>query len=478
MLITTTNTTTADHYQNNNNTEQQNAAEVTSSLYKTIDTIIYLLSNTIPIRINQFYKVTTTIDNNNTGLNNCGISGSDSTLLKRLYLIKCEYRAPIRCFFEAHATLQRAPRLELLHEYLTLHDNNSNIENINLEQKIMDAENKLSIILKNELLVNALKYEQECEIYEIEMAKMLYPFTELARYVDMKKGKIVSCPPFINDDDLPLYRELLRRLKLILTRKVGQETSTGIRPILLDLQGSSRDYSPLSISPFTNNMSTKNTATSLSSLFLLSPKNKNYDNQLMNQRLQSFTNQLDIVTQAIKQQQNNKKDNNSNSGNSLFIISTNNNEQLELEIPSNIIRDCMTNLDSEMFIALYNDWYTMIQQQHKLVFNNNNDNKNNINDISEELRKAEIEVSIAKTTSITSLMNVKSRIEACEKDRTYKYTICQHLLKDICKREMNLDLDLMLPDKDYCLELPDVMDLNLNYSGIFGSILLAHGDLP
>ena len=43
---------------------------------------------------------------------------------------------------------------------------------------------------------------------------------------------------------------------------------------------------------------------------------------------------------------------------------------------------------------------------------------------------------------------------------------------------MNLNLDLMLPDKDYCLELPDVMDLNLNYSGIFGSILLAHGDLP
>ena len=147
--------------------------------------------------------------------------------------------------------MQRAPRLELAQAYLTLLQDNN--ENNVMEREIIEAENKLSSILKNDLLINAVKYEQECEIYEIEMGKMSYSFSELARCIDVKKGKTISCPPLIDDDDLPLYRELLRRLKLILTRKVCQETSTGMRLILLDLQGLSREYSPLSILPFTNN---------------------------------------------------------------------------------------------------------------------------------------------------------------------------------------------------------------------------------
>ena len=63
-------------------------------------------------------------------------------------MIKCEHRVPVRCFIEVHATSQQARRLELSHEYLTLHDNNSGVENINLEHNIMDAENKLLTMLK------------------------------------------------------------------------------------------------------------------------------------------------------------------------------------------------------------------------------------------------------------------------------------------------------------------------------------------
>ena len=82
--------------------EQPNASEMTSlsSLYKTKDAMIYLVSNSIPIRINLFHKVTTTIDNTTTtttaGLNNNHYyCGSDSILLKRLHMMKYEFRAPM-----------------------------------------------------------------------------------------------------------------------------------------------------------------------------------------------------------------------------------------------------------------------------------------------------------------------------------------------------------------------------------------------
>ena len=90
MLITTTtnNTTTADHCQNNNNAGKQNPADLPPSSHKPIDTIMCLLSNPMHVRINQFYKSTTT-DNDNLDMSDCdiGITGSDSTLLTTLRAI-------------------------------------------------------------------------------------------------------------------------------------------------------------------------------------------------------------------------------------------------------------------------------------------------------------------------------------------------------------------------------------------------------
>ena len=70
------------------------------------------------------------------------------------------------------------------------------------------------------------------------MAKALYSFSELARYLDNKRAHIVGANVAC---DLILLQETLRRLKGLLCRKSGPDSSTGIRPIFLDLQGVPRD---------------------------------------------------------------------------------------------------------------------------------------------------------------------------------------------------------------------------------------------
>ena len=85
-----------------------------------------------------------------------------------------------------------------------------------------------------------------------------------------------------------------------------------------------------------------------------------------------------MAKQAIKKNQNNKKINKSDVGDSLLVTSTNNVEQLELETLLNAARDCVANLDSEIFFASYDDCHAMTHQQRELAFNNNDDSKSRI----------------------------------------------------------------------------------------------------
>jgi len=375
-----------------------------ASLQNITDAIMDLMTKTLPARLVHFRIA----------------MEADSILTKRLYLVKCEYRAPFRAFLEAHANVQRAPRLHLLQEYLKLHTSNDTSK---LESKTLDADNRLSSILKHPNLVTALQCEQQCEISEVSMARMLLPFAELARYIDSKKGRPYSVPSQLNKEDLPKLRELLRRLKLILTRKVGQEASTGIRPILLDLQGSPRQLTP-SISPFGSDVTT------------------------MSLRLQSFLSQLQLLYQIAKIK-------------GAFITQS---DKKELDIPIHFIRECAANLDTEMFSAQYEDWYSTVTRQHELF-----STPSSLLEISEQLRQAEIEVSIAKSNP-ASLLNVQQRIETCEKDRLKRFEVLKSITQDICSREMNLKLNLLPLDKDVVLEFPYMK----HALGIFGPLLSLH----
>ena len=104
----------------------------------------------------------------------------------------------MRCFIEARAASQQGPRLQSWHEHLTAHDDNPSVENINLKHEIMEVENTSLTMLKNELLVNALKHEQECEIIEIETAKMLCLLAAFERHAGTKKANVVCFHPFID----------------------------------------------------------------------------------------------------------------------------------------------------------------------------------------------------------------------------------------------------------------------------------------
>ena len=64
--------------------------------------VMELLASSIPARLNQFRAATE----------------SNAVVSKRLYLVKCEYRAPLRALWESCNNLNAAPRIALVERYL------------------------------------------------------------------------------------------------------------------------------------------------------------------------------------------------------------------------------------------------------------------------------------------------------------------------------------------------------------------------
>ena len=132
---------------------------------------------------------------------------ADSAVSKRLYLIKNEYRAPFRAYLESFVKVQQAPNLNVVDEYLQLHqdENKSNIKS----RKIY-AERKIQDCLSNIRLKDTLVLERRCEQLELEMAKQLLPFCELARMLDAKGCLIIEVADVIQAEEVPMIQELLK----------------------------------------------------------------------------------------------------------------------------------------------------------------------------------------------------------------------------------------------------------------------------
>jgi hypothetical protein len=358
-----------------------------------------LVLQDIPMRLHQFR---TAVEAN-------------GVVSKRLYLVKCEYRAPFRAFLEAHQTVQRAPSIIMVDEYLQLKRSSST-----LLQKRKQADEKLQSLLETPGLVEALSLEKECEMMEVRMAHALFPFTELARVLDNKDAKVRAVPGKLSPDTVPRMQDLLQRLKCILCRKAGPETSTGIRPLLLDLQGLPRDES------------------------LERSKEIKPNKALVMAQMSVLVTQLKILNILCQSR-------------GVFVTE----KRGEIDVPSAIAKSC-SQFDSELFAAQFEDWYDMVQEQHVLVAG--------FDDLSEQIRLAEIEKGIS-AASDSNLGQLRQRLELIATDRQKRFEVLRETVEEVCRREMNWHVKLLPPDKDSVLSLPPTSVL-----GVYGPSLQMAGE--
>ena len=453
--------------------------------------ILTLLKNDIPLRLHQF---------------RCGIE-SDTAVTKRLYLLKNECRAPFRVFLEGHDHLQRVPDKLLVNQYIGLHekygelgsgsggggdddtlklgfsnsfasekdDEEDNaladieesgdiIKILRAKKKI--AEKKIQECIKNNLFQESLKLEYQCEMLEIEMGMILLPFCNLARVLLDSKVMfhLVEVPDVLHMDDVVELQELLRRLKCILCKKPGVHLSTGIRPLLLDLEGLPRDPTPssLEIQIFGDNDMANFTR-----------------DEAIDKRLEVFMEQLHCLQNLCK------------SKNGFGI------DKKEFEGLNSAMKTCSSpDLDVDSFKTKFKEWYSLCLKQHEQpkpkqssflsddlkvelektlgtkVYKETmgEDSEPTLHDLAEKMRKAEIEVSIA-IASRQQLSLVQQKIDQLEKDRMKRFEILQDILEEVCLREMDFHLNLRVPKKDAQLELP----LITSVSGIFDAVLEVNG---
>lgn len=369
-----------------------NARENMMRAYKNVMTLLRI---DLPLRLHQFRQ---------------GIE-SDIIVSKRLYLVKNEYRAPFRAFLEAHQHIQKAPRLSMVMEYIRLQEGDPKV----LKEKRIKANQIIQDCMRNENFVLAIRIEESCEKLEIFMAKLILPFCEVARLL-MDGRLIVEVPDLLEGDGVLRLQELLRRLKRILCKRADRMSSTGIRPLLLDLQGIPRDPSSSMVDisdPF--------------GVYIKEPE------AAREKRLQSLCSQLQVIYEIGKANK--------------FSV-----EKKEIETLPAAIRAC-AGFDGAAFTKAYIDWYEFSKHQRELSIGFGS--LPSLDELSEQMRHAEIEVSIAMASS-QALSLVRQRIEMLENDRQKKFEILQEMVMEICLREMDFSINLLLPEKDAVLVLPDI----------------------
>ncbi|GKY97546.1 hypothetical protein MPSEU_000712800 [Mayamaea pseudoterrestris] len=374
-----------------------------ASIERQASVLVQLVQYDVPSRLLQFR---TAIE-------------ADSVVLKRLYLVKCEYRAPFRAFLEGHQSVLRAPSVDLVQEYIGLSRSKT-------MKRRAAAKEQLTEELGNPDLVEALSLEQRCEEFEIDMAKQLFGFCELARFLEHKRARLKAIPGIINEDELQDYHELLRRLKGLLCRKASVETTTGIRPLLLDLQGVPRD---------------EEAGIRLDKL--------DADNEV-HYRIDALVNDLSVLGRLCETRHAFRTEQ----------------RRTELDLPSSVYKSC-TEFDDELFKCRFQDWYSMVQRQHEII------GATDFHLLAEQLRIAEMQMSLSMAPA-DSLEVVRQRVEMISADREKRFEILKELVEDICLREMALFVSVVAPEKKKPLALNSTSAI-----GVFGLPLkLAGESLP
>lgn len=384
-----------------------------ASVADAVNVVLLLLRHDLPAKLYQFRVA----------------AEADGVVIKRLYLVKCEYRAPFRAFLEAHESIQKAPSISLVDASLALHQSNSKE---GLHRRTQATERAAQDALHHPMLIEALELERRIEEVEIGMARMLLPFTDLARYMENRKANFKVVPGAVEASELPALEELLRRLRPLLCRKAGSELRTGIRPLLLDLQGIPRDTGSLSsdIFPFgTYRFKSSSEATGL--------------------RLESLLSQLQKLVDLCSMKEG-------------LTISSGS------SVPQSIIRG-LAMIDAELFTAQHGDWMEMVLEQRKLEASS----EPSFADLSETIQRAEIDAGVTAAPR-KQLNMLRERLDFLEKDRAKRFEVLQEMVSEVCTRELNMEIELTAPDQDVILELPPMSPL-----GVFGlQLQVAQEPLP
>jgi hypothetical protein len=219
-----------------------------------------------------------------------------------------------------------------------------------------------------------------------------------------------------------------QRLKYILCRKGGpSETSQGIRPILLDLQGVPRDDDvPAKGLPFTKSLEKM-----VSTVLTESPDTRNIDgDSTAEERIDDFLHQLKQLSTLCKTRNAFKTD-----------------RKTDIDLSASIVKGC-ADLDEELFRCQFLDWYDMVQRQQA------DRQPLRLDELAEQIRLAEMEMSIA-VASEQSLGVVRKRLEMIATDRQKRFDVLKEMVAEVCLREMNLYIRLESPNPSKVLELAE-----------------------
>lgn len=367
---------TPNHGNNNHASQYGNNEPLQPPSERQACILIQLVQEDLPLRLLQFKQA----------------MSAEEVVTKRLYLVKCEYRGPFRHFLEAHAALLESPSMRVVDYFLDGDAGSYDSE---------EQDEKLQDLLETPELVEMLALEKYIEQFELDLGKALFPFSELARTLDHKKARIKAVPGVVEDDEVADLQETVRRLKCILCRKNGPETSTGIRPILVDLQSVRRDDEVLE---------------------------KFDDRTTVEENVSEFLSQLECLSTLLKTR-------------NAFRTKKGNHD---IEFSASVIKGCTEEFDPELLECQLIDWFQMVERQHEL----GHDQK----DIVYDIRQVEEKIRIADASD-DSIDMVKDNLEYMTEDRQNRIEFLQDLVEDICLREMNLHILILDPPTDETLIL-------------------------
>jgi len=241
-------------------------------------------------------------------------------------------------------------------------------------------------------------------------------------------------------------------LTFLLVPKKNNPPSSGIRQILLDLQGLKRDTS---LSMFEMDL--------FGTLDNLTPR------EAASERVKVFLNELSTLCTIAQMEDG------------FYFVD----KKETTNVPISLLKACTTNLDAELFQAQFEDWYDLLQRQGELIISHQANatvmdestaavehSSTVFQDLSEVIRQAEMELSIAMAP-YQAIATVRQKLEQVENDRIKKFHVLREILQDVCLREMDLQIDLVCPDKQSLLRLPEMPSA----LGIFGVLLQSHGEL-